>query len=278
MSNYSIYIPHVFNNISNQKIVNAFEQYDIGKISSIDVKHKTGADGICYKVVFIHFSYWNEDNSSAINLRERIENPEKEARLIYDDPWYWILLPNTSVRTQENTYEPKLSIETCFEKISNMEHELTNIYKELLHGNELAKNYKELLHNNRYAPVNYSNQIESCSSGYHSETLSNVSPMTIDELMIDVEQDNIHNSNVSPMTIDELLTVDIEQNQYDGELHKPTSPPVNNNLSKISCDYDYEYESDFELDLDSGCSGVDYESSSSIQSKHWMTVNFCGND
>tara|TARA_B110000967_G_C18805523_1_gene520819 strand:- start:107 stop:850 length:744 start_codon:yes stop_codon:yes gene_type:complete len=247
MSNYSIYIPRVFNNISNQKIINAFEQYELGKISSIDVKYKTGVDEICYKVVFIHFSHWNEHNRSAINLRDRIENPEKEARLIYDDPWYWILLPNTSVWTQENTCQSQMSIETCYEKISRMEHEFTKIYK-------------ELLHNNRYVPVNYSiessNQIESCSSVYHSETLS----------------------NVSPMTIDELLTVDIEQNQYDGELHKPPTPPVNNNLSKTSCDYDYEYESDFELDLDSGCSGVDYESSSSIQSKHWMTVNFCGND
>jgi len=270
MSNYSIYIPHVFNNISNQKIINSFEKYDIGKISSIDVKHKTGLGG-SYKAVFIHFCHWNEDNHVAINLRERIENPNKEARLIYDDPWYWILLPNTSEWRQENTYEPKLSIETCFEKISHMEHELANIYN-------------ELLHDNKYIPAYYSHDmearnIESYSSPIDDSTLlSSVSPMTIDELTVDVEEGNVYKPNVSPMTIDELLTVDIEQNQYDDddddELHKP---PLNCNLSNISCD-DYDYVSDFELDLESGCSGVDYTSVSSMESKHWMTTHFCGND
>lgn len=239
MSNYSIYIPRVFNNISNQKIISAFEQYDIGTISSIDVTRKTGLDSKCYKVVFIHFSHWNEYNSAAVNLRERIENPDKEARLVYDDPWYWILLPNTSVALRQNImyHQPWLtSVQSCYDRITNVENELTKIYKEL--------------HKNSYIPVNYSdcmenNDIESCSPTSHSVTLSNMSPMTIDELMVD-----------------------------DCELRKPPTPPLHNNLSKISC----EYDSDFELDLDSGCSLVNYESGSSIESKRWMTANFCGND
>jgi hypothetical protein len=241
MSNYSIYIPRVFNNIPNQKIIDSFEQYDIGTISSIDVKRKTGLDGSCYKVVFIHFSYWNEHNSTAINLRERIENPDKEARLIYDDPWYWILLPNTSAWKQEDIYQPHLSIQSCCDRISHVEDELTKIYKEL--------------HQKSYIPVSYSdcmesNDIESCSPSSSSVAPSNMSPMTIDELM--VEQDD------------------------DGQLHKPPTPTLNRDLSKMPCEYQY----DFELDLESGCSRsiVDYESISSIESKIWMTVNFCGNE
>jgi len=274
MSNYSIYIPRVFNNISNQKIINAFEQYDIGTISSIDVNRKTGLDGTCYKVVFVHFSHWNEHNSAAINLRERIENPEKEARLVYDDPWYWILLPNTSAWKQDNMYQqpqqqPWLSsVQSCYDRISNVENELTKIYKEL---------YKK-----SYIPVNYSdcmesNDIESCTPT--SLSPRNMSPMTIDELMVDLEQWNIHKPNMSPMTIDELMV-----GQDDGELHKPPSPPLNQYLSKISCEHDYD--SDFELDLESGvgsgsgsgCSIVDYESGTSIESKRWMTAHFCGNE
>jgi hypothetical protein len=242
MSNYSIYIPRVFNNIPNQKIVDSFERYDIGTISSIDVKRKTGLDGSCYKVVFIHFSYWNEYNSAAINLRERIENPDKEARLIYDDPWYWILLPNTSEWKQEDVYQPQMSIRACYDRIYHVVDELTNIYRELLHKKS-------------YIPVNYSdcvesNDIESCSP---SSASSSVAP-----------------SNMSPMTIDELM---VEQ---DGQLHKPPTPPLNSDLSKIHCEYEY----DFELDLDSGCSMsvIDYDSCSTIESKHWMTVNFCGNE
>jgi len=242
MSNYSIYIPRVFNNISNQKIINAFEKYELGTISSIDVKRKTGLDGSCYKVVFIHFSHWNEDNSSAINLRERIENPEKEAKLMYDDPWYWILLPNTSAwqEVTENIYQPQMSLQACYDRISNMEDELTKIYGEL--------------HRKSYIPINYSdcmenNDIESCSPSSSSVAPSNMSPMTIDELMVDVEQSH-----------------------DDGQLHKPPTPTLNNNLSRMSCEYDYEY------DIESGCSLVDYESVSSIENKRWMTAHFCGND
>lgn len=263
MSNYSIYIPRVFNNISNKKIINAFEKYELGTISSIDVKIKTGLDGSCYKVVFIHFSHWNEENSSAINLRERIENPAKEARLIYDDPWYWILLPNTSAWQQpvtENIYQPQMSLQACYDRISQVENELTSIYKQL--------------HSKRYIPVNYSNcmetnDIESCSPMADSEKRSNMSPMTIDELMVDVEE----GSNVSPMTIDELELVVVDLDNDDGELHKPPTPQLHSNLSKISCEYDYDLESGC-----FGCSRVDYGSGSSVESKRWMTSHFCGND
>ena len=253
MSNYSIYIPRVFNNISNQKIINAFHENDIGTISSIDVKHKIGLDGSCYNVVFIHFSNWNEDNTAAINLRERIENPDKEARLVYDDPWYWILLPNTSASKQEYRYRPQMiSIQSCFDRIIHIENELTNIYNELL--------YK-----NTYIPVNYSNSmesndIESCSPSFTSVAQSNISPMTIDELMVDL--------------------VDQEQYQDNSELHKTQTQTqthsLESTLSEVSCEYKY----DFELDIESGSgsSVVDYECGSSIESKQWMTIHFCGND
>lgn len=100
----SIYIPRVFNNISPARIKKTFEDLDIGIVDHIDVvkrqysKNKgiNGKKNSTY-MAFVYFKQWN-DNQSAINLMQRIQDPNKEARIVYDDPWYWILLPNMSAK------------------------------------------------------------------------------------------------------------------------------------------------------------------------------------
>ena len=92
---FSIYIPHVFLNISKERIGDAFEFCEYGVVERIDFVTKMKADGKCYNSAFVHFSHWY-DNDSAIRFRDKIQDPEKQARLVYDDPWYWIVLPNTA--------------------------------------------------------------------------------------------------------------------------------------------------------------------------------------
>ena len=59
MSSFSVYIPRVFSNISNNKIIGTFERLQLGKVDTIDVVWKTGRDGNLFKMVFVHFSEWN---------------------------------------------------------------------------------------------------------------------------------------------------------------------------------------------------------------------------
>jgi hypothetical protein len=33
------------------------------------------------------------------HFQERVTNPDKEARIVYDEPWFWIVLENTAVKT-----------------------------------------------------------------------------------------------------------------------------------------------------------------------------------
>ena len=92
IQNVSVYIPHIFANIGKEQIEEVFENLKIGKVKNIDLIAKKGKDEV-YNAAYIHFEYWY-DNTAAHNFRERVLNPEKEARIVYDDPWYWIVLEN----------------------------------------------------------------------------------------------------------------------------------------------------------------------------------------
>ena len=84
----SIHIPHVFTNVTENIIVNAFDKWGIGKVCHVDIIPKKGKN---YNMAFVHFDMWYEDSLNAIHMQERIKDPTKVAKLIYKDPKYWIL-------------------------------------------------------------------------------------------------------------------------------------------------------------------------------------------
>lgn len=90
----SLYIPRVFLNITEEKIREVFERLELGEIERIDLVPRPYTSGtISANMAFIYFKYWSQ-SVSAQNLASRIMDPHREARIVYDDPWYWILLPN----------------------------------------------------------------------------------------------------------------------------------------------------------------------------------------
>ena len=88
----SLFIPRVFSNISETRISQTFHKLGYGKVSRVDFVEKNGATGN-YKSAYIHFDYWY-DNDSSIRFQEKVSDPEREARIVYDDPWFWIVLEN----------------------------------------------------------------------------------------------------------------------------------------------------------------------------------------
>jgi hypothetical protein len=91
----SLFIPRVFENIREESIIKVFETLCIGSVNYVDFVQKQGKNGKIYYAAFIHFNHWY-DNTASRNFQERVLNPNKEARLVYDDPWYWIVFENTS--------------------------------------------------------------------------------------------------------------------------------------------------------------------------------------
>ena len=53
-----------------------------------------------YIIIIIHFEYWF-NNIVVLNFQDRIRDPNREARIVYDDPWHWIVLENKSVKNQQ---------------------------------------------------------------------------------------------------------------------------------------------------------------------------------
>lgn len=89
----SLFIPRVFTNISKDTIRRLFEDYEFGKVNQIDFVERIDGSGKKYHNVFIHFEYWCE-NIVVQHFQERVRDSNREARFVYNDPWYWTVLEN----------------------------------------------------------------------------------------------------------------------------------------------------------------------------------------
>ncbi len=93
IKNISLYIPHVFANFDKTYIEKAFK--NIGEVSQIDLVAKQDRNGNNFNAAYVHFSKWF-NNKTALSFYESVVDENQEARLYYDEPWYWIVLPNTA--------------------------------------------------------------------------------------------------------------------------------------------------------------------------------------
>lgn len=84
----SICIPRVSNNITKSYIKNIFEQiFGNNSIERIDLVKKTYSNNKYYHTAFIHFNYWN-DTSNVQAIRNRIIN-NQTFKIVYNEPWFW---------------------------------------------------------------------------------------------------------------------------------------------------------------------------------------------
>ena len=83
----SLCIPRVFNNITEARIRQVFDDLGLGKISRIDIKERKSEKGETFRRVYVHFDkwFWNEDAQAA--RRKLISG--KEVKIVYDNPWFW---------------------------------------------------------------------------------------------------------------------------------------------------------------------------------------------
>ena len=87
---------------SEESIKDQFAYQNIGLVERVDLIHKTSAEnGSEYYQAFVHFKEWF-DTPATRNIQERIEAQDEEhpARLVVDDPWYWLLLRNSNPRSE----------------------------------------------------------------------------------------------------------------------------------------------------------------------------------
>jgi hypothetical protein len=109
IKNISLYIPHIFANYSKDDVAQIFEDQNIGKIKNIDFISKFGQDGKPFSAAYIHFDHWF-NNQAAANFQERVLDAEKEARIMYEDPWYWIVLENKARKVVSGDRKPRIDL------------------------------------------------------------------------------------------------------------------------------------------------------------------------
>jgi len=106
MSSYSVFIPRVFTNIGEERISSIFNNLSIGDVNRVDLIRKTGKNGDNYNMAFVHFNHLY-DSPSAEAFKRDVEDTEKKAKIVYDDPWFWLVLPfeekEKPVQTLNNT-------------------------------------------------------------------------------------------------------------------------------------------------------------------------------
>jgi hypothetical protein len=95
-NNTSLFIPHIFTNIGEERIKSVIENAaKYGQVEQIDLVPKKNADGKAYNSAYIHMKSWNQDEKTQKFLAH-LKDTSKQTHIIYDKPWFWIVLENTS--------------------------------------------------------------------------------------------------------------------------------------------------------------------------------------
>jgi len=119
----SLYIPHVFGNVTKDMIIKTIDFQCLGKVNKIDFVEKIGKNGKTYNSAFVHFEYWY-DNISSVHFQERVKNPEKDARIVYKDPWFWVCFENTGKKHIPGERKERINLKGLY--VNN--NELTNVF------------------------------------------------------------------------------------------------------------------------------------------------------
>jgi len=127
----SLVIPRVFPQwVDEETIIKAFHNQSLGKVykvSIIRLPENRQRNYPIYKA-YVYFSAWYE-NEIAYNFQQRILNGQ--ARVVYNDPWHWVVFKNTEKRLSKNdrrlmrleseNYHLKNHMETLEDRLSKLE-------------------------------------------------------------------------------------------------------------------------------------------------------------
>jgi len=134
----SLFIPRVFANITQERIADIFHILGLGSVRRVDRVLKQDAQGAEYYSVYIHFEEWYE-SATVANFQERVTNPEKEARIVYDDPWWWIVLENKGQKRVPGERKPTLVLDEP--KKSDSWAQLCELTQEQLQEQEVEESW-----------------------------------------------------------------------------------------------------------------------------------------
>ena len=111
IKNISLFVPHVYSNFTSAKVMEVFNDLHIGEVKSVDLVSKMGSDSKHYNAVYVHFTTWY-DTTLAHDFQKRLLDPKQEVRVMYDQPWYWIVLENKGKKHLPGDRKPTINLDS----------------------------------------------------------------------------------------------------------------------------------------------------------------------
>ena len=100
----SLVIPRVFPQwgVDEEKICQIFHEQCICRVYKVSIVRMPDSRRRNYPIykAYVYFSAWYE-NEIAYNFQKRILR-DHQARVVYDDPWHWVVFKNTEKRLSKN--------------------------------------------------------------------------------------------------------------------------------------------------------------------------------
>jgi len=126
IQNLSVFITRIHRDDANEDYIKGvFYEQEIAHVRRIDFtkRRDKGGGGHVYYQAKVYFHYWFK-NQIAYNLQQRILTPGNYGgRVVYADPWYWIVLKNTN---------PMTEMELCVnERLEEMEKNMKRVKRQV---------------------------------------------------------------------------------------------------------------------------------------------------
>ena len=140
----SLVIPRVFPQwVDEAKIIKIFRDQKLGEIFKVNIVRmpdEKGRNHPIYKA-YLYFSVWYESIIVA-NFQDRIYGKDKQARVVYDDPWFWTVFKNTErvKLSKADKRMMRISLETYKEN-----ERLTRTIREMKKNREFLQDQQEQL-------------------------------------------------------------------------------------------------------------------------------------
>ena len=171
----SVYIPYINPaQATTEYIVDIFHRFNIGFISHIEFKYITNEDVDCtYYSAFIFMKYWY-NNKMVERLQDKIMNNDG-ARIVYDDPQYWILYP---IKNEPQPSEYLLKMEQKYsDKFYEMEQNISEMEQNI---SEMGQNISEM--EQTLGESQWWNRIHEANIKYLLDKIRKEKPVEIDLL------------------------------------------------------------------------------------------------
>ena len=131
--NLVIYIPRM-NTFwgTPEKVKEVFLKQNIGKVSRVDIikkrvtkqrkRERKHVGGDYMRSAHVYFKTWFDTEANR-NLQARIMDPAKEARVVIDEPWYWLLLESNRNKDEQRIYHTESLMNVMIHHISIRDEE-----------------------------------------------------------------------------------------------------------------------------------------------------------